>query len=197
MENTPSLPLALSDVSVSFDVPSAGLSLPGRLIFVSPGQVNVQAPWELPPGVDVQMKVTIGFTPGQVFTAHTAAAAPAIYVREGIAAALDENSQIVTSANPVRRGRPVQIYLNGLGQVDNRPETGEPAPRQPLSRALVTPTVTIGNVSAPVQFSGLAPDFAGLNQINVVVPAGIAAGNQPVVVTVGNVSSPPVNLPVQ
>src|ERR1039458_1490962 len=42
--STPYLPVALSTVSVSFD--GGGLSLPGHLHFVSPGQINVQVPWE-------------------------------------------------------------------------------------------------------------------------------------------------------
>jgi uncharacterized protein (TIGR03437 family) len=196
-ENTASLPLALSSVSVSFDIPSAHVSLPGRLIFVSPGQINVQVPWDLPANSEVQMKVSIGFVAGQVSTAQVAAAAPAIYVREGIAAALDVGNQVITSANPARRGQSVQIYLNGLGQVDNPPATGEPAPAQPLARTLATPSVTIGGVDAQVQFSGLAPGFAGLNQLNVIVPSNVAAGSQPVVVRAGGVSSPAVNLPVQ
>jgi uncharacterized protein (TIGR03437 family) len=42
-----SLLLVIDNVSVSFDVSSAGLSLPGRLYYVSPGQINLQVPWEL------------------------------------------------------------------------------------------------------------------------------------------------------
>ena len=41
--STDYLPVSLSAVSVSFD--GGGFSLPGRLYFVSPGQVNVQVPW--------------------------------------------------------------------------------------------------------------------------------------------------------
>jgi hypothetical protein len=42
--STDYLPVSLSAVSVSFD--GGGLSLPGHLYFVSPGQINVQVPWE-------------------------------------------------------------------------------------------------------------------------------------------------------
>ena len=42
--STATLPLALDSVLVSFDVPSANISVPGHLIYISPGQVNVQVP---------------------------------------------------------------------------------------------------------------------------------------------------------
>ena len=60
--NTPQLPLAMNQVLVSFDVPSAGISVPGHLTFVSPTQVNIQVPWELAGQTSAQVKVTIGTT---------------------------------------------------------------------------------------------------------------------------------------
>jgi uncharacterized protein (TIGR03437 family) len=62
---------------------------------------------------------------------------------------------------------------------------------------MATPTVTIGGTKATVSFSGLAPGFVGLYQINVEVPATLAAGNQPVVVEVSGASSNSVLLPVE
>jgi minor extracellular serine protease Vpr len=191
------LPLALDYVSVSFDVPAASLSLPGRIIFVSPNQVNVQVPWALRDQPTVLMKVNMGYNAGQVFTAQVSNYAPAVYVIQGSAAALDENGAAVNATNAARRGRTVQIFMNGLGPVDNQPETGEPAQSQTLSRTLATPTVTIAGLPAQVQFSGLAPGFPGLNQVNVVIPADAPTGAQPLQVTIGGVSSPIVNVPIQ
>jgi minor extracellular serine protease Vpr len=194
--STATLPMSLNYTTVSFDVPSAGISVPGRLIYASSGQVNVQAPWELAGQSSVRMKVSIQDTPGLVYTAPVVQYSPAVYVANGLAAALDENNRQVTPANPARRGHWIQVYMNGLGPVTNQPASGEPAGANPLSLTLATPAVTIGGKTATVLFSGLTPGLPGLNQVNVVVPQDAPPGMQPVVVTIGGVSSPPVNVPV-
>ena len=62
----------------------------------------------------------------------------------------------------------------------------------------VLPTVTIGGVAGNVIFSGLAPDYVGLYQINVQVPDSVQPGNQvPVVVSISGSSSNAVTIAVQ
>ena len=200
-----SLPLTLSidSASVSFDVPSANLSLPGRLIYVSPGQINVQIPWELQGQTSAQIKVTIEDTQGPLYTLPLADFSPAFfeYTESGtkrlLLAALDSANRVISSTHPAQSGQVVQLYANGLGPVDNQPPTGEPASASPLSHALTLPTVTIAGQAATVQFSGLAPGFPGLYQVNVEVPAGVPSGVQPVVLKINGVTSPAANLPVQ
>lgn len=191
------LPLAISQTSVSFEVPSAGLRLPGRLLYAEAAQVNVQVPWELAGQSSVQVRVNVGETSGQVFTVPVAQFSPAIYMTEqGTAAALDANNAPISASNAARRGQVVQLFVNGLGAVDNQPESGVAAPLTPLAHT-ATPTVTVGGRSATVEFSGLAPGFPGLDQVNFVVPADAPTGSQPVVVTIGGVSSPAVNMQVR
>ena len=57
-------------------------------------------------------------------------------------------------------------------------------------------TVTIGGAPAPVAYAGLAPGFVGLYQVNAQVPTGLAAGNQPVVITMNGIQSSIALLPV-
>lgn len=190
-------------MNVTFDVPAAGVSAPGRLIYVSPSQINVQVPWELSDAIakghnTVQMKVTIDLTNGNVVNVPLAAYSPAFFeTATGVAAALDQNSLVVSASHPATRGQVVQLVANGLGPVTNTPGSGIPAGGSPLSTTVTPPTVTIGGQTAAVSFSGLAPGFAGLYQVNVTVPSNIGTGTQPLVLTIAGVTAKASGLPVQ
>jgi len=185
-----SLPLAIDFAHVSFDVPSTGLSVPAHLTFASAGQVNVQVPWELQGQTAAQAKVTIDYSYGNVVTVPLADYAPAFFeTGTNTAAALDTDFHVINAGNPAAAGQFVQLFANGLGPVTNQPASGDSALASPLSWTTTTPEVTIGGQSAIVTFSGLAPGFAGLNQINVVIPPGLAPGPQPITVKIGGVTS--------
>jgi uncharacterized protein (TIGR03437 family) len=104
----------------------------------------------------------------------------------------------VLCGEPAAPGDAIQIYVTGLGRatpngnpVGNTLRTGDVAPANgnPLYRTVETPQVTIGGVEAQVVFSGIAPGFAGLYQINVTVPPGVEPGDDvPVTVTIGGAS---------
>jgi minor extracellular serine protease Vpr len=194
------LPPAISETSVAFEVPGTNplVSLPGAMLYVAPAQVNVQVPWELEGQTSVQIRSDVGATTGAVYTAPVVEFAPGIYMNlDGTAAALDLNQNLITSANPIPRGQSVELFCNGLGRVDHTPPTGQPAPLSPLANTLTMPTVTVGGQDATVQFSGLAPGFPGLYQVNFIVPQSAPTGLEPVVLTIGGVSSPPVSIWVQ
>jgi len=94
------------------------------------------------------------------------------------------------NARPAHKGDFVLLYCTGLGDVVNSPNPGDPAPSDPPSETVVQPSVTIGGVSATVSFSGLAPGFAGLYQVNVQVPAIAPSGSAvPVVLQIGGVTA--------
>jgi uncharacterized protein (TIGR03437 family) len=59
-------------------------------------------------------------------------------------------------------------------------------------------TATVGGVAAPVAYAGPQGTYAGLDQINVTLPAGLAGrGKVDVVVTAGGKPSNPVNLVIR
>ena len=179
------------------------LSLPGRLHFVSPTQINVQIPWELRGLNSAQMKVSIGDYSSALYTVPLNNVSPNAFeindprTGQRLAASLDSNFALVYDANKAKKGQFIQIYCNGLGDVDATPASGEPSPADPLARTTAVPVVTIGGRPAEVVFSGLAPGIVGLYQINVRVPADTPSGLQPLVIQLGDVTSKTANLPVE
>jgi uncharacterized protein (TIGR03437 family) len=109
-----------------------------------------------------------------------------------------------SASNPAALGSVVSLYGTGEGPVSPAVPDGQAAPSSPLSHAVTSFGSTAQTCSAPsttcvvfnnsvfgtVQFSGLAPGFVGLWQINVQIPSSAPTGNAvPVKVTVGGVSS--------
>jgi uncharacterized protein (TIGR03437 family) len=70
----------------------------------------------------------------------------------------------------------ITIYGIGLGYVTPDAPFGSPPPAGTIATTLVTPQVTLGSTAMNVLFSGLEPDFAGLYQINVQMPATLPTG---------------------
>jgi len=188
------LPLALKHVSVSFDFPETGLSVPGRLFFISPGQLNVQVPWELAGLNFALMKVRIEDSASTVFTLALADYAPGVFEFDDtgsqVAAATHANGSVITSSNPAASGETIVIYATGLGPVDKPVASGEPAPPGDVVRTLVKARVFINGREATVEFCGLAPGFVGLYQINVRLPTGLAAGEAILTIEANGVEAP-------
>jgi minor extracellular serine protease Vpr len=190
-ETTAILPLSLDGVTASFDVPSAGISAPGRLVYVSPGQVNVQVPWELqglPAGTKAKVKVTLyQYEYGNVFDVAVADVSPSFFETgtNNVAALLGNTATIITPSAPAKKGGVVQLYANGLGPVTGGPASGEPASSTALTWLKEKPVVRIGGQTADVGFWGLTPGLPGLYQINVTIPSNVSSGVQTVELTIG------------
>jgi uncharacterized protein (TIGR03437 family) len=182
------LPLAINFVSVSFDVASAHISVPGHLLYASPTHINVQVPWELQGQTAAQVKVNVHSSPSSVVPISLAAAAPEFFVVNGNVAARDLNFQLIDAGHPATAGATIQLYANGLGPVTNQPGSGDPGPLSPLAETPL-PVVTIGTQQATVLFSGLTPGSAGLYALNVVVPPSLTAGTYPITVSSGGRTS--------
>jgi adhesin/invasin len=103
------------------------------------------------------------------------------------AAALNQDLTPHTAATLQPAGAILVLYITGGGAVTPAVLDGTAAPLSPLSLINGMVAAQIGGKPAGVVFSGLAPGFAGLAQINVVIPQGLSAGNQPAFVSINGV----------
>jgi uncharacterized protein (TIGR03437 family) len=197
------LPLVTTLQTLSFQF-GGGEAAP--LYFVSGGQVNLQVPWEVAASPATTLAATLNGTAGAAQTVNVAAFAPAIFTTnaQGTGPGLiqDSSFHLVSSSNPATAGTTtILIYCTGLGAVSaNQPATGAAASTDPTKLAPTSSpvTVTIGGVPADASFSGLAPGYVGLYQVNVQVPANVAAGSAvPLTIAIGGVTSNTVTIAVQ
>ncbi|MGA3043862.1 MAG: hypothetical protein ABSF54_24065, partial [Bryobacteraceae bacterium] len=180
-----SLPSPLNGVSVLLGGHGA------RILYVSPGQVDALLPFGAPLGSQ-RLTLTNANGTSAPFGLNVAAQAPAIYNF----AFENSNFSLVSQANPAHASDILVFYTTGMGQTTPPLITGQIVPSADYNTALVT--VTIGGVNANVIYSIAAPPYvAGLYQMAVTVPSGLAPGNQPVVATSGGLQSNTVAIVVQ
>lgn len=177
------LPLTLDGVSVSFN------GIPAPLLYVSPTQLNVQAPWETQGSgaANSTVHVVVNGPNGIAETdVQLLPASPSIFRMSGgnAAVAVNADGSLVApqvsayggSAHPARVGDTISLFGTGFGAVTPAGVTGANSlDAQRTANAI--PQVTVGGVHAAVQFAGLSPQFVGVDQLNIVIPDGVASGD--------------------
>jgi uncharacterized protein (TIGR03437 family) len=182
------LPTALNGGQVSI----AGR--PAPLLYVSPNQINLQVPLDVPTGNQV-MTVDNGGGPGPTFNITVSAAAPAIFFYPVPAVLKNANFSLVSSTNPAGAGDVLLVFATGLGQTTPALTTGALVGGAQLANTRPV-TATIGGTSAAVAYSIASPGFTGLYQVAVTVPDGVH-GNVPLEIRMGATASNTVSIPVQ
>ena len=162
----------------------------------------MQVPWELAGQTQASVTATVGGQTSAAQQVNLASVAPGVYTMnaQGQGAVEDALSgQLISPINPAKAGATyISIYCTGLGPVTNQPVTGAAPSAGVPSETIALPTVTIGDVPSTVLFSGLAPTFVGLYQINVRVPAAAPFGDTvPLVVSIGGAAANTVTIAVQ
>ena len=199
------LPGMLGGGSITFaDLPAA------PVYAASPAQTNVLIPWELAGLAETTALARVGsavssplsldlaeFSPG-IFALNRTGAGQGAVLIAGPEGQLAAPTDLFPNARPARTGEWLEIFAAGLGPVTNQPATGDPSPASPLSRTRSTPAVLVGGVGAPVAFSGLAPGFVGLYQVNAQVPEGAVSGEAvSLSLTIGGIESNVVTVAVE
>jgi uncharacterized protein (TIGR03437 family) len=157
------IPTTLGGCSVTVN------GVPAMMQYVSPGQIN----FIVPNGVGSGQATVMVNNGAQMMTGNVVAgtAGPGMFALNGMGmgegAMLNATMWRMGPFSTSTNGQPtyVAIYATGLDLSTN-------------------PTVTIGGMPAEVMWFGNAPGYAGLQQINITLPAGIAGvGRAPVMVT--------------
>jgi uncharacterized protein (TIGR03437 family) len=167
------LPMSLSSTSVTVG------GVPAPLLYASATQINFQVPWTVPAG-PANVVVTANGTALAPLSVTIAAVAPGIFSTQsgsGTAIAINADGSLAAPAgsipgiatHPALPGDTILILATGLGAVSPSIASGAAAD-DALRTTNVKPSVLIGGANAQVSFSGLAPQFVGVNQLNVVVP---------------------------
>jgi uncharacterized protein (TIGR03437 family) len=180
------------------------LNLP--LYYVSENQINAMIPYEVSVNTSLQLLVQRGNTYSTPVQIDMAQAQPAVFGASllpgsaGLILVYPANGSapfLAGAGKPAHVGDTISLYCAGLGAVNPAVVDGAP-PGSDLSHATITPQVTVGGQSAQVGFAGLAPGFAGLYQVNVVVPTGTQTGaNVPISMITGGQTSPPITIAIQ
>jgi uncharacterized protein (TIGR03437 family) len=182
--NSNVLPTTLSGVSVKINNLSAAVE------YISPTQINVQAPANI--SGNVSIVVTTDGASSAAATTSAVSSAPGLYTYslggKTYPAALFNGTYTIVGdpalygqAQKTKAGDIVQLYATGLGS--------SPAGNIISSPISFSSTVTATIGSANAQVLGAALVAVGEFQINIQIPSGLADGDYPLTIKVGSNSS--------
>jgi uncharacterized protein (TIGR03118 family) len=187
------LPTALDNVTVTINGETT------YVYYVSPKQLNVLAPVDIPVGGPVTIQVSNSGLAGTSANIPAMPYSPApFFFKTGpyIAAVHSDNvtpvgpaSLFPNSSVPAKPGEKIVIYGTGFGDTNPAVNNGQvtyPSSGLPLA---TTPVVFIGNTQAQVTFAGVSAP--GLYQFNVTVPSTAPDGDVLCNIQIGSFSTPP------
>jgi uncharacterized protein (TIGR03437 family) len=177
---------------------------PAWLSYVSPTQINVEAPDDTATGT-VAVAVTNASGTG-TSTVTLAPQGPSflqlgdgkhalglVYPSSGVPVLLGPAGN--SGETPVQPGQTLVLYGVGFGPTNPAVPAGQPFSSS--ANLITAPQITIGGVPVQFSFDGVA-GFPGLYQFNFVVPANVGSGDQALVAMLNGVTTPGnVFVPVQ
>jgi uncharacterized protein (TIGR03437 family) len=190
----------LDHVSVTFS------GVPAPLFFVSGTQINAQVPWEVNTSTGTAtVVVNANGIPSAPKVVEVAPLSPGVFTftgdGQGHTIAVNNADGFAVQpvgavpgfpARPSKVGDVIFFYANGLGALDSPILDGHDSLDR-LRRTVTTPTVLIGGKAVTPVFSGLAGQFPAVNQVNLVIPAGVTTGAAvPIQLVVGGITTLPV-----
>jgi uncharacterized protein (TIGR03437 family) len=176
-----------SETTVLFD------GVPAPVIYSFATQTSVAVPYAVTGRASTQIVVQYQGRASPPVTMPVAATVPGLFSANasgtGNGVILNENLSVNSPSNPAVKGSVIVLYGTGEGQTNPRSVDGRiavgvyPAPALPMK-------ATISGTQTEVLYAGSAPGItAGVFQMNLRLPANVASGAVPVVVTVGSAAT--------
>ena len=195
--NGANAPQMLDGISASID------GKPAYVWYLSPGQINVQAPEDSATG-NITITVTNCKATSSPFTFTRRALAPGLLApssfnlggKQYLVATFNSDGAYVLNtgaveglnSRPAKPGDLIIAYGIGFGNVTPSILPGVIAEQ---SNALNNPiTVAFGSTNATLSYAGLAGNFVGLYEFYITVPFGIADGDYQINVTQNGTAAP-------
>lgn len=183
------LPTSLDGVSVTIG------GKPAYVYYISPAQINVQAPTDTAQGM-VNVVVTNNGAASAPAQAELQPFSPAFFLYSGTTFAIASrypdyallgDPAVIPGTTPAKPGDVLILWATGLGATTPPEPAGVTVAGAPSDT--VTPGVTVGGVQAQVLGAALAPGSAGLYQIAIQLPQSLPDGKLAVQATVGGFQS--------
>jgi uncharacterized protein (TIGR03437 family) len=195
------IPLSTSLGGVTVKFVNGSTSVDAPLLYLQSNQINAVVPWNLVPHgktETVNVVVTNNGVPSASAPVPVGDFSPAVFAIGTLGAVQNVDGSFAQpagsvpgrTAHPAKIGDTIIIYATGLGPVDTEIPDGGIPPAGKTVHSLHKPFVGIGGHSAVVQFSGLSPQFAGVYQLNVVVPEVVPGDAVTLQLSLGGISSP-------
>jgi uncharacterized protein (TIGR03437 family) len=181
------VPTTLGNTQVFFD------GVPAPLLYVQANQINLVVPYSVTPGATVQVQVEYQGKRSNAMDFAVAPYSPGLFtLGSSQGAIVNEDGTVNGPDNPAARGAWVSLYGTGIGQTDPPGVDGQVV-GVPPPLPLLPVTVKIGNVDAPVIYSGSVPGMvSGMLMINVRIPAETPPGDAvPINFAIGDALSQP------
>ena len=189
------LPTSLDGVSVTLN------GEPAYLIYISPVQINLLTPTDLPAVGRITVQVTNGTLTGSTINVTPQAVAPSFFLWDTAShiAATHANGLYIGTATstppgtPAAPGETVVLWGNGFGATNPPAVNGQVlAGAAPMVQ---TPTISFNGINGTVAFAGLT--LTGLFQFNVTIPSNSADGEVVVLATTMGVTAPQATLTIK
>ena len=197
-------PIELGSVCVTVN------GVPAFVTFASPTQINFQVP-TIPVNAAVNVQVlsncgasdelqsavqsvaTLAATPEFLYWLKNANGSDPVVAVDSVTGAYIGAAGLIPGAifTPAKPGEILTIYGVSFGPTNPAAVPGTPPTG--AAQSIYTAAVTLGTVNldpSAIFYAGVSPGTAGLYQLNIQVPASLADGDYPLVLTLGSFTTP-------